>query len=929
MQKNKFAIALVSAMFAVSSPYSFAESIEYSMVQQRYEKINAGVALVDSVRSALLSSYSKNNAWPVNPSRLVTDQFIGTITAPWGSAAAGVVAAGGNSYTLTLATPDPLVAQGIASKLGAVAVGNSVQLIIPVPAAASIADSMLSRVAVPGQPDRNKMFTDIDMNSRALSNVGKIDVVLINAQQSNVGSLTVETALDVKPDATFRRNVTIAGDQSVAGKSTSAQLESNYIKINGGADLLGPVNVTGDVNSSSVIASRDVVAGQSVRGASGQFNTLIVNTAVQADSALLNKAEITSLTAGNANVTGLFKALGPSEFVQDALFRGSVMVNGALTVGGIASALDIRESGILLRDKYLGIGAKAADADKLDGLDSTAFAQRGTANTFTGVNTYTQALKADGGLTVDGKNVVSADGTTLYENGTALSSKYLGINAKAASAVTADTAVNATNAANAANADKLDGLDSTAFAQRGAANTFTGSNSFTQTVIANGGLSAGGKTVISADGSTLYENGTALSSKYLGINAKAASAVTADTAVNATNAANAANADKLDGLDSTAFAQRGAANTFTGINTFTQAIRADGGISAGGKTVVSADGSTLYENGVALSSKYLGKNETAQDAHKLGGVAAASYARTDIDEVFDRTVTFTGRAYARNGLHVQNDWVRVDGQNGLYFESYGGGWHMTDSSTLRAYGGKSIFTTGAMYEYGTELSQRYLGKNDKAVSATTADNADKLGNVLAANYARKDVANSFNGLQTFNGGIRSVGSSVLDAVTVNNNLTVNGDLLFKDATGTTRTMKDTYSKVTSLETWKKACQLDVKSTECGLDIASDTGGGSKIVWSGASKTVTNTWGVGSYNITADIPMTSGYEIGSISGTVSSDGSRSLLYYAVLVDNVGSEGGATKYELAIYGSVINGSFGVYYLDLRGRPQYYNMRSISKI
>lgn len=767
MQKNKFAIALVSAMFAVSSPYSFAESIEYSMVQQRYEKINAGVALVDSVRSALLSSYSKNNAWPVNPSRLVTDQFIGTITAPWGSAAAGVVAAGGNSYTLTLATPDPLVAQGIASKLGAVAVGNSVQLIIPVPAAASIADSMLSRVVVPGQPDRNKMFTDIDMNSRALSNVGKIDVVLINAQQSNVGSLTVETALDVKPDATFRRNVTIAGDQSVAGKSTSAQLESNYIKINGGADLLGPVNVTGDVNSSSVIASRDVVAGQSVRGASGQFNTLIVNTAVQADSALLNKAEITSLTAGNANVTGLFKALGPSEFVQDALFRGSVMVNGALTVGGIASALDIRESGILLRDKYLGIGAKAADADKLDGLDSTAFAQRGTANTFTGVNTYTQALKADGGLTVDGKNVVSADGTTLYENG------------------------------------------------------------------------------------------TALSSKYLGINAKAASAVTADTAVNATNAANAANADKLDGLDSTAFAQRGAANTFTGINTFTQAIRADGGISAGGKTVVSADGSTLYENGVALSSKYLGKNETAQDAHKLGGVAAASYARTDIDEVFDRTVTFTGRAYARNGLHVQNDWVRVDGQNGLYFESYGGGWHMTDSSTLRAYGGKSIFTTGAMYEYGTELSQRYLGKNDKAVSATTADNADKLGNVLAANYARKDVANSFNGLQTFNGGIRSVGSSVLDAVTVNNNLTVNGDLLFKDATGTTRTMKDTYSKVTSLEAWKRACQIDVRSPDCGLNITGDGGSssGPVVVWTGDSYRVPITWGAGTYQVSAGKTVT--------------------------------------------------------------------------
>ncbi|MEK9728216.1 MAG: tail fiber domain-containing protein, partial [Candidatus Margulisiibacteriota bacterium] len=53
-----------------------------------------------------------------------------------------------------------------------------------------------------------------------------------------------------------------------------------------------------------------------------------------------------------------------------------------------------------------------------------------------------------------------------------------------------------------------------------------------------------------------------------------------------------------------------------------------------------------------------------------------------------------GRHYAKNGVHVQGDWVRVDGINGIYFQSYGGGWHMQDTSYLRAFGGKHIYTSG-------------------------------------------------------------------------------------------------------------------------------------------------------------------------------------------------------------------------------------------
>ena len=38
-------------------------------------------------------------------------------------------------------------------------------------------------------------------------------------------------------------------------------------------------------------------------------------------------------------------------------------------------------------------------------------------------------------------------------------------------------------------------------------------------------------------------------------------------------------------------------------------------------------------------------------------------------------------------------WVRVSGTNGFCFESYGGGWQMTDTTWIRAYNGKSIYTS--------------------------------------------------------------------------------------------------------------------------------------------------------------------------------------------------------------------------------------------
>jgi hypothetical protein len=65
------------------------------------------------------------------------------------------------------------------------------------------------------------------------------------------------------------------------------------------------------------------------------------------------------------------------------------------------------------------------------------------------------------------------------------------------------------------------------------------------------------------------------------------------------------------------------------------------------------------------------------------------------------TLEVDGRVYGDNGVHVRGDWLRVNGNNGIYFESHAGGWHMTDSSWIRAYNNKNIYTAGSTEAGGT------------------------------------------------------------------------------------------------------------------------------------------------------------------------------------------------------------------------------------
>ena len=53
-----------------------------------------------------------------------------------------------------------------------------------------------------------------------------------------------------------------------------------------------------------------------------------------------------------------------------------------------------------------------------------------------------------------------------------------------------------------------------------------------------------------------------------------------------------------------------------------------------------------------------------------------------------------GRSITNLGDVYTTGWFRATGNGGLYFHSFGGGWHMTDSTWIRSYNNKNIYTEG-------------------------------------------------------------------------------------------------------------------------------------------------------------------------------------------------------------------------------------------
>ena len=155
------------------------------------------------------------------------------------------------------------------------------------------------------------------------------------------------------------------------------------------------------------------------------------------------------------------------------------------------------------------------------------------------------------------------------------------------------------------------------------------------------------------------------------------------------------------------------------------------------------DGHGVNQGAMALSTR--GWLNVAERIKVGGGQTDTGAASHTLDVNGNAHISSSlecdGRIYADNGCHVRGDWLRVNGTNGIYFESYGGGWFMQDSTWIRSYGTKKLHvnneinTNNRVYASGyvyTTMLARYYSR----VSGNAETTANRPISVYAEHHMR-------------------------------------------------------------------------------------------------------------------------------------------------------------------------------------------------
>lgn len=127
------------------------------------------------------------------------------------------------------------------------------------------------------------------------------------------------------------------------------------------------------------------------------------------------------------------------------------------------------------------------------------------------------------------------------------------------------------------------------------------------------------------------------------------------------------------------------------------------------------------DTGTSANSWWIGNNNGTFYINKNGSTAAANtrVMATSTGWTFGNT---SRNSYALNcASFICDSWVRTVGSTGWYNESYSGGWYMSDSTWIRVYNNKSVYTGS-----GTIRSDNAVWGNKVLV------NADWIGYYAAA-----------------------------------------------------------------------------------------------------------------------------------------------------------------------------------------------------
>lgn len=88
----------------------------------------------------------------------------------------------------------------------------------------------------------------------------------------------------------------------------------------------------------------------------------------------------------------------------------------------------------------------------------------------------------------------------------------------------------------------------------------------------------------------------------------------------------------------------------------------------------------------------------------------------------------TGGDIYSNSETYTNNWFRTMGDGGIYFQKYGGGWNMTNNSTITAYNGKNVQTTGGLYGSYIQSSGNIYATGSAQVNGNITSSAQIISN---------------------------------------------------------------------------------------------------------------------------------------------------------------------------------------------------------
>jgi hypothetical protein len=190
--------------------------------------------------------------------------------------------------------------------------------------------------------------------------------------------------------------------------------------------------------------------------------------------------------------------------------------------------------------------------------------------------------------------------------------------------------------------------------------------------------------------------------------------------------------------------------TMTGAITFAAGQTFDGrDVSADGAKL---DGIEAGATGDQTASEILTAIKTVDgsgsglDADTLDGQQGSYYYPASNPSGY---TTFTANQSVNTSSSVTfeeiyaNDWFRVNGPDGIYWQDYGGGWQMTDSSWMRVYDNKGVLTTGTM-QAGNFNTTSDIKLKENVV--TLENSLDKIKAMRGVSFDWKDSGKSAIGL---------------------------------------------------------------------------------------------------------------------------------------------------------------------------------------